>query len=102
MGSGRGVEEERPVELLVLRRVEEWRLFFFLLEERLLGHSGEQSTGGSGERLFCRLVGRLSGRSGEQLSDCLAGQLAERRGKRLLDCLTERLADRWEERLIDR
>jgi hypothetical protein len=66
MGSGRGVEEKGPVELLVLRRVEEWRLFFFFLEERLLGRSGEQSTDGSGERLFCRLVGRLSGRSGER------------------------------------
>jgi hypothetical protein len=86
MGSGWGVEEKWLVELLVLRRVEEWRLFFFFLEEQLLGRSGEQSTGGSGERLFCGLVGRLSGRSGERLSDRLAGQLV----------------DSWEERLIDR
>jgi hypothetical protein len=49
-GLGRGVEEEWPAEPLVLRRVEEWRLFFSLLEERLffslleerlLGHLGE-------------------------------------------------------------
>jgi hypothetical protein len=86
MGSGRGVEGEWPVELLVLRRVEEWRLFFFLLEERLSGRSGEQSTSGSGERLFSCLVGRLSGRPGEQLSDRLAEQL--------VDCWEERLADR--------
>jgi hypothetical protein len=86
MGSGRGVEEEWSVELLVLRLVEEWRLFFFLLEERLLGRSGEQSTDGSGEGLFCRLVGRLSGRSGERLSDRLA--------EWLVDCWEERLAAR--------
>jgi hypothetical protein len=65
MGSEQGMVEERPVELLVLRLVEEWRLFFFFFEKRLLERLGEQSAGGSGERLFCRLVGRLSGRSGE-------------------------------------
>jgi hypothetical protein len=89
IGSGRGVEEEWPVELLVLRRVEEWRLFFFFLKERLLVRSGEQPMGGSREWLFCRLVGRLSGRSGERLFDRLAGQSA--------DCWEERLADRWGE-----
>jgi hypothetical protein len=96
------VEEERPVELLVLRLVEEWRLLFFFLEERLLDCLGEQSTGGSGEWLFCRLVGRLPGHSGEQLSDRFAGRLAGRRGERFFDCLAERLTYRWEERLADR
>jgi hypothetical protein len=70
---------------LVLSLVEEWQLFFFFLEEGLLDRLGEQSTGGSGERLFCRLVGRLSGRSGEQLPDRLAGRLAERWGERELE-----------------
>jgi hypothetical protein len=78
MGSEWGVVEERPVELLVLHLVEEWRLFFFFFKERLLDRFGERSTGGSGERLFCRFVGRLSGHSGEQLLDRLAGRLAGR------------------------